>query len=119
MYRERPALYEKDTYPEGFEWIDCISPEKCMVSFQRNGDTPEDILIVIANFANVEQKIRVGVPYQGEYREILNTDAACYGGENRMNHEVKQALEGEIDGRSYSFVMKAAPLSVSVFEYKH
>ena len=119
MYRDRSALYEKDTYPEGFEWIDCISPEKCMVSFQRNGDKPEDILIVIANFANVEQKIRVGVPYQGEYREILNTDAACYGGENRMNHEVKQALEGEIDGRSYSFVMKAAPLSVSVFEYKH
>lgn len=117
LYRERPALYLKDNHPDGFEWIDCISSERCILSFQRNADKPEDVLIVVINFANVEQKLRVGVPYKGVYREILNTDAECYGGDGRINSEAKQALEGEIDGRKFSFVMKAAPLSVSVFEY--
>ncbi len=117
LYREKPALYAKDTLPEGFEWINCISPEKCMVSFLRKADKPEDMLVVVVNFANVEQEFTVGVPLEGKYKEILNTDAKCYGGLGRVNGKAKPALEEEADGKPYSFKMTSAPLSVSIFSF--
>lgn len=117
LYREKPALYAKDTSPEGFEWINCISPEKCMVSFLRKADKAEDILVVVVNFANVEQEFVIGVPLEGKYKEILNTDAKCYGGQGRLNGRAKSAMEEEVDGKPYSFTMTSAPLSVSIFSF--
>ncbi len=117
LYKEKPALYALDTKPEGFEWINCISPEKCMVSFMRKTDKPEEVLVVTANFANVEQEFVIGVPYEGKYKEILNTDAKCYGGLGRVNGRAKSVSEDEVDGKPYSFKMTAAPLSVSIFAF--
>ncbi len=117
LYKEKPALYALDTNPEGFEWINCISPEKCMVSFMRKTGKPEEVLVVTVNFANVEQEFVVGVPYEGKYKEILNTDAKCYGGLGRVNGKAKFVSETEVDGKPYSFTMKAAPLSASIFAF--
>ena len=117
LYKEKPALYVKDTQPEGFEWINCISSEKCMVSFIRKAEKQEDALVVVVNFANVEQEFQIGVPYEGKYKEILNTDAKCYGGQGRVNSRAKAATEGECDGKPCSFKMKAAPLSASIFAF--
>ncbi len=117
LYKEKPALYALDTNPEGFQWINCISPEKCMVSFMRKTDKPEEVLVVTANFANVEQEFVVGVPYEGKYKEILNTDSKCYGGLGRTNGRAKNVSEEEVDGNPYSFKMTAAPLSVSIFAF--
>ncbi len=117
LYQEKPALYSLDTRPEGFEWINCISPEKCMVSFMRKSDKPEDTLVVTVNFANVEQEFVVGVPLEGKYKEILNTDAKCYGGLGRVNGKAKFVSETEVDGKPFSFTMKAAPLSASIFAF--
>ncbi|MDO4304828.1 MAG: 1,4-alpha-glucan branching protein GlgB [Bacillota bacterium] len=117
LYREKPALYALDTKPEGFEWINCISPEKCMVSFMRKTDKPEEVLVVTVNFANVEQEFVIGVPYEGKYKEILNTDAKCYGGLGRVNGRAKSVSEQEADGKPYSFKMTAAPLSASIFAF--
>lgn len=117
LYREKPALYIKDTSPEGFEWINCITPEKCMVSFMRKADKAEDTLVVVVNFANVEQEFVIGVPFEGKYKEILNTDAKCYGGQGRTNGRAKPALEEETDGKPYSFTMTSAPLSASIFSF--
>ncbi len=117
LYREKPALYALDTRPEGFEWINCISPEKCMVSFLRKTDKAEDTLVVVANFANQEQEFVIGVPLEGKYKEILNTDAKCYGGQGRINGQARFVEEEEADGRPFSFTMTAAPLSASIFAY--
>lgn len=117
LYKEKPALYEKDTSPEGFEWINCISPEKCMISFLRKTDREEDTLVVVVNFANVEQEFVIGVPLEGKYKEILNTDAECYGGLGRVNGKAKPTMEEEADSRPYSFKMISAPLSASIFSY--
>ena len=117
LYKEKSALYALDTSPEGFEWINCISPEKCMVSFLRKTDKIKETLVVVANFANLEQEFRVGVPYEGKYKEVLNTDAKCYGGLGRTNGQAIFVDEGEVDGKPYSFKMKSAPLSISIFSY--
>ncbi|MDE7249887.1 MAG: alpha amylase C-terminal domain-containing protein, partial [Lachnospiraceae bacterium] len=117
LYKEKPALYALDTSPEGFEWINCISAEKCMVSFMRKTKNPEEMLVITVNFANVEQEFAVGVPLEGKYKEILNTDAKCYGGQGRVNGRAKCVLEEEVDGKPYSFKMTAAPLSASIFTF--
>lgn len=117
LYKEKPALYALDNQREGFEWINCISPERCMISYMRKSDKPEETLVVTVNFANVEQEFVVGVPYEGKYKEILNTDAKCYGGQGKVNGRAKAVSEIEVDDKPYSFKMIAAPLSASIFAF--
>ena len=54
-----------------------------MVSFIRRGRSPEDTLVFVFNFTPVPRNdYRVGVPRKGRYRELMNSDASCYGGSN-------------------------------------
>ncbi len=117
LYREKPALYEKDTSPEGFEWINCISPEKCMLAFVRKGERVEDTLLVVANFAGAEQEFTIGVPYEGKYKELINTDSKIYGGKSSPQTRAKAAREEEADGRECSLTVTIAPLSLVIYSY--
>ena len=117
LYTSKPALYAKDTSWEGFEWINCITPNACMLSYLRKTDKQEESLVVVANFANTTQKFRVGVPYEGKYKEILNTDAKIYGGSGTVNKKICDTVETEWDGKPYAIDMVSAPLSVSIFSY--
>ncbi len=118
LYRQQPALYLKDTSWEGFEWIDCISANDCTLSFVRKAGKAEEMLLVVLNFANVERKnYQIGVPLNGKYKEILNSDAKEFGGEGRVNGRVKAAAEEAWDGKEYSIKIHQAPLSISIFAY--
>lgn len=117
LYTSSPALYAKDTSWDGFEWINCITPNACMLSYLRKSGRVEETLVVVANFANVKQKFRVGVPYEGKYKEILNTDAKIYGGSGTVNREICNTIETEWDGKPYAIDMVSAPLSISIFSY--
>ncbi len=117
LYTTAPAMYQKDDSWEGFEWINCITPQACMLSYLRKAAKPEDMLVVIANFANCKQDFTVGVPLEGKYKEILNTDAKIYGGSGLVNEKEKQSIEKEWDGKPYAIEMKCAPLSLSIFSY--
>ncbi|MBD5495653.1 MAG: 1,4-alpha-glucan branching protein GlgB [Lachnospiraceae bacterium] len=117
LYTSLPALYKKDDSWEGFEWINCITPQACMLSYIRKSDKEEDTLIVVANFANTKQDFTVGVPYEGKYKEILNTDAVSYGGSGTVNAKEKQTIDKEWDGKPYAIEMVSAPLSISIFAY--
>ena len=116
LYRNQPALYRKDTSWDGFEWVNCINANDCILSFVRKADKPEQMLLVVMNFANVERKnYQVGVPLNGKYKEILNSDAKVFGGVGRVNSRMKPALEEPFDGKDYSIKMTQAPLSISIF----
>lgn len=117
LYTTLPAMYQKDDSWEGFEWINCITPQACMLSYLRKAEKEEDTLVVVANFANAKQEFTVGVPYEGKYREILNTDARTYGGSGSVNSKEKQTIEKEWDGKPYAIEMVSAPLSLSIFTY--
>lgn len=117
LYRMKPALYAKDTSPEGFEWINCISSGQCMLSFLRKTDKAEDTLVVIANFAGVEQTFSVGVPYEGKYKETINTEHKIYGGKLKTLARAKHAQEGETDGKPYFIPVTQPALSLSIYSY--
>lgn len=117
LYKEKPALYAKDTSADGFEWMNCISPERCMLAFLRKTDKAEDTLLVVANFAGIEQNFTVGVPYEGKYKELLNTDNGIYGGKNCQKAKIMVSEEAEADGRPYSVNVTLAPLSLVIYSY--
>jgi len=83
LYVSEPAFYELDYDFSGFEWIDFRDKDASVVSFLRRGRAPEDTLVFVFNFTPVPRiGYRIGVPYQGFYRELMNSDAAYYGGSN-------------------------------------
>jgi 1,4-alpha-glucan branching enzyme len=86
LYRSQPALYQVDDEPAGFEWMDCHDAEQSVVSFVRRARDRSDFVLVVINFTPVPRHgYRVGVPTAGYYRELLNSDAAAYGGSNLGN----------------------------------
>ena len=118
LYITVPALYELDNSYEGFEWINSISANDCFLTFMRKGKKEDSFLVVAANFAGAENQLRIGVPFEGGYKEILNTDDVKFGGSGITNPRVKKTQKKEWDERPYSISIKLAPLSVSVLEYR-
>ena len=117
LYRENKALYECDDQAKGFQWMNEISANECYVSFVRKGEEAEEMLLVVANFSGVPREITTGVPYEGKYKEILNTDAVCYGGTGVVNDRMKRAEDVEWDDKSTSVTVKLAPLSLSILQF--
>ena len=117
LYREDKALTELDDDPEGFQWMNCISPNECYLTFVRKGADPQDLLLVVANFAGKEQEITTGVPLDGCYMEIINTDDKKYGGSGIINSSIRKAEAVEKDDKPYSVTVKVAPQSASILKF--
>lgn len=116
LYRTQPALYKMDYEPEGFEWINCTYNDENIVIFERKTDKLEETLLFVCNFVSVEhEKFRLGVPFAGKYKEILNSDAKQFGGSGMVNPRVKMSKKEEWDARENSIVINLAPMSVAVF----
>lgn len=116
LYRSSPALYEMDYHPEGFEWINCTSHEDNIIVFLRKTKKPEETLLFVCNFAPVvHEKFQTGVPFNGKYKEIFNSDAAEFGGTGITNPRVKVSKKTEWDERPDSIVISVAPLGIQVF----
>jgi len=84
LYHSTPALYRYEFDWQGFQWVDCHDSDQSVLSFLRKAD--DEFVLVIVNFTPVPRyHYRVGVPCDGLYQEILNTDASLYGGSNLGN----------------------------------
>ena len=118
LYTTKPALYEWDDKPEGFAWINSINSTENLLTFLRKTRKKESLLVVAANFSDVEKQVKIGVPYEGSYKEILNTDAEEFGGSGMINKRAKRAVKKEWDDRPYSVSITLAPLSVSILEFR-
>jgi 1,4-alpha-glucan branching enzyme len=115
IYRTQPALHELDCDPNGFEWIDCDDAESSVVSVLRKGRGPS-LVIVVCNFTPVPRHgYRIGSPRGGYWREILNSDAAEYGGNGMGNGGGAEAEAQPMHGRPCSLALTLPPLSVLFF----
>jgi len=116
IYRSYPALYEKDFDPSGFEWIDCDDTEHSVISLLRKGQSTDEQLLVVCNFTPVPRhNYRIGVPYRGNWKEILNSDGRCYGGSGQGNLGHVVAAPIPYHGRPYSINLILPPLAVLFF----
>jgi 1,4-alpha-glucan branching enzyme len=112
LIQKSTALHELDHEHAGFQWIDASDRSSSIVSFQRSGRAPGDHVVVIVNFTPVVRTdYRIGMPSEGPYREIFNSDDRRYGGSGVGNKGtlVPQALSWH--GRAHSVPLTLPPLS--------
>ncbi|HVA76538.1 MAG TPA: 1,4-alpha-glucan branching protein GlgB, partial [Candidatus Binataceae bacterium] len=116
VYREYPALWEADTDPAGFRWIDADNAADNVISFIRIAPSSGAKVVCVCNFSPVHRsRFRVGVPASGWYREILNTDAGVYGGGNVGNLGGVEAQAQPWHEFPFSIAIELPPLSVLWF----
>jgi 1,4-alpha-glucan branching enzyme len=110
-YRRERALHELDCEPAGFDWIDGSDSEQSILSFVRKSAGGAEMIVVVCNFTPVPRyDYRVGVPREGVWREILNSDAALYGGANLGNPGEHRAEPLPMHNRKYSLRLTVPPL---------
>ena len=114
--REHPALYEQDHEPEGFEWINNISANENMLVFLRKAKKGRETLLIVCNFSPlVYEKHKIGVPFEGRYKEIFNSDSEEFGGSSVRNKRAKLSKKSECDGRENSIEITVPPMGIAVF----
>jgi 1,4-alpha-glucan branching enzyme len=88
LYRATPALWEKDTNPEGFTWLVGNDGAANVVAFAR-WDEFASALVSVTNFSPVpHENYQLPFPNAGIWREVLNTDDIAYGGSGVSNDQL-------------------------------
>jgi len=116
LYKSEPALWELDDTYEGFEWIDFHDADNSVVCFMRKARTGPPLVFVVNATPVIREGYRVGVPGEGFYQEILNSDAGAYGGSNAGNYGGMYAEPISWQGQTHSIILRLPPLAVSGFK---
>jgi 1,4-alpha-glucan branching enzyme len=116
IYRNEPALWDRDDSHESFEWIDFHDADNSAVSFFRRSQENEIVVFAVNATPIVRYNYRLGVPADGYYREIINTDGETYGGSNVGNLGGLDAEVVEWQGRTHSIRVNLPPLAVVAFK---
>ncbi|MBM7058717.1 1,4-alpha-glucan branching enzyme [Streptomyces durocortorensis] len=117
VYGAVPALWQRDTVPEGFSWVDGGAAEDNVFAFLRY-DADGSPLLAVSHFSPaVRGDYRLGVPETGTegWVEVLNTDAARYGGGDVRNEEPLKAEAVPAHGRPSSISVTLPPLATVWF----
>ncbi len=113
LYRNDAPLHAVDFQYQGFEWVDFQDRASSIISFVRKAEDPADETTLVLNFTPVPRiGYRVGVNAPGTYRELLNSDAAFYGGSNMGNLGTISSEPVGAHGRAHSLSLTLPPLGV-------
>jgi len=86
LYRSEPALYELDSDPAGFWWLEPNDADNNVIAFARQSRDGERVVVFVANLSPVvRSSYRLGLPRSARWREALNTDSSYYGGSDVGN----------------------------------
>ena len=119
LYKENKALWEYDYGPNGFQWIDADNRDQSVFSFIRKTNNKEELLIFVCNFTPVVYyNFKIGVPYLGEYKEVLNSDDECYGGSGQVMRDVLVSQKDKWHNYDYSLTIKVPPMGTSIIKVK-
>ena len=114
LYRDEPALHDQDHVPQGFQWLigdDAINSVYAWLRWSKDGQP----VLVVANFTPVPREAyRVGVPFAGQWEEVLNSDSSNYAGSNYGNSGGVLAEETPSHGQALSLSLNLPPLAVLI-----
>ncbi|GAA1061193.1 1,4-alpha-glucan branching protein GlgB [Agromyces bracchium] len=114
-YAETPALWQLDDDSAGFDWVEGGAADMNVIAFLRY-DRDRRPLLCIVNFAgNPHEGVRFGLPFAGRWREVLNTDAAEFGGSGVGNLGGVDATDEPWAGKPASAVFTLPPLGALWF----
>lgn len=117
LYRRCKALWEADYEQHGFEWIDSSDTDNSVLSFIRWDDAKVNPMVVILNLTPViRQGYKLGLPQEGKWREVFNSDSEHYGGSNNGNGAGIMTESVEWHGQPCSALFTLPPLGVAAFQ---
>ena len=118
LYKKNKALYEMDSEPEGFEWINADDIFRSIYSFVRHSKDNKKNLLFVCNFTPMERPdYRVGVPRRKQLKLVLNSDDKKYGGSGAERPLIYKPVKQECDGQKYSIAYPLPAYGVAVFEF--
>ena len=117
LYRRQPALWQCDFESDGFRWIEANDADYSVYSYMRFANDRSDFLIVVLNCTPVpRENYRIGVPASGYYRELLNSDASCYGGGDVGNAGGAHSDDFASHGLPFSLNLRLPPLGILILK---
>jgi 1,4-alpha-glucan branching enzyme len=117
FYRAEPALYETDFCAEGWRWIDADDSDHSVLTYMRLRKDGSDPVVVACNFTPVPRRgYRVGVPSEGHWAELLNSNAEIYGGTDEGNFGGRLTDPIPTHGFDNSLLLNLPPLAMVVFK---
>ncbi|HEY0755652.1 MAG TPA: 1,4-alpha-glucan branching protein GlgB [Ktedonobacteraceae bacterium] len=117
LYSREAAFSELDNNPAGFAWIDPRDSDNSVISFMRKGKQPAETLVFVCNFTPVPRHgYRLGVPQEGRWEELLNSDAHSYGGSGLVN--LQEMPSGPVPWQScpHSILLTLPPLATVILK---
>ncbi len=118
VYRSRPALYQLDFSPAGFEWVEADAADISVFAFLRKPRERGAPLLIVSNMTPVPRtNYMLGVPLAGFWREVINSDASEFGGAGWGNLGGVEASPVRFHGRAHSVCLTLPPLSTLIFEH--
>jgi 1,4-alpha-glucan branching enzyme len=112
VYKDQPGLWKRDSDPGGFYWIEPNDADQSVLAFARQGADGEDVIVCVLNLTPVPREgYRLGLPKAGKWREVVNTDAAVYGGSNMGNLGGVEAEGLPWHSQPFSALVTLPPLS--------
>ena len=118
LYKKNKALYEMDSDPAGFEWINADDIFRSIYSFERHSKDNKKNLLFVCNFTPMERPdYRVGVTRRKQLKLVLNSDDKKYGGSGASRPLVYKPVKQECDGKTYSIAYPLPAYGVAVFEF--
>ena len=111
LYQNTPALWQDDRSWEGFHWLDADDSAQSILLFRRTGREKTKAVTVLLNFQpEVYSDFRIGVPYPGQYQELLSSDATEFGGSGKENPDVLKAEPVPCHGEKWSVRVTVPPI---------
>jgi 1,4-alpha-glucan branching enzyme len=116
VYKNTPALWQRDLEPAGFEWLISDDADNNVFAWLRWGHDGK-VMACVSNFSPVPRAThQLPLPFAGVWREVLNTDATEYGGSGQGNLGQIVATETPLFGRPASASVVVPPLATVWFE---
>jgi 1,4-alpha-glucan branching enzyme len=117
LLKKSPALYEHSFSPEGFEWIDFSDNKNSVIAYLRIATN--ETLLVVCNFTPAAHHLyELGVPAEGVWKEILNTDDKEYGGSGFSELKSTTTTPKKMHGKDFSLTLSLSPLSTCVWQHQ-
>ncbi|MGL6106015.1 1,4-alpha-glucan branching protein GlgB [Romboutsia sp.] len=121
LYKNEKSMYEIDNSYEGFDFIDPNNKEQSVIVLMRKGKNPEDFIIAVINFTPVVYyDYKIGVPYDGVYEEVFNSDDSNYGGSGQTMVDSELIAKNEKwHNKDYHIIIKVPPLGATFIKGKN
>ena len=112
LYRHHTALHQRDSASTGFRWVIGDDVANSVFAFLRIGNEDGRMVLIVSNMTPAPQVgYGIGVPRPGFWRELLNTDAAVYGGSNMGNAGGVDSMPVHMHGEAQALLLTLPPLS--------